>query len=60
MTAPVAAKVKTSSAAAGLVTLLSGLVVSDDLKQALTATAVALLTAGTTFAVGWLTKHTPR
>lgn len=60
MSAPVDAKVKTSSVSAAVPAILYGLFEATDTKQALIASAVALISAGTAFAVGWLTKHTPR
>lgn len=57
---PVDAKVKTSAAASTVPALLYGLFEANDLRQASTAAAVALISALATFAVGWLTKHTQR
>ena len=60
MTNPVAAKVKTSSAAAAIPALLYGLFSNPDMKAAVTAAVIAVVSAVAAFVTGWLTKHTPR
>jgi hypothetical protein len=59
-TAPVASKVKTASVGAALPVILYGLYTNTDIQHALITTGIALLSAVTAFATGWLTKHTPR
>lgn len=58
--APVEAKVAAASTTALLASLVSGLASSSDVKTTITAGVVAIVSAGATFVVGWLTKHTPR
>lgn len=56
----VEAKVKTSAAAAVFPALLYGLFSNPDLKAAVTAASIAVVSAGAAYVTGWLTKHTPR
>lgn len=58
--APVESRVKTSATAALFPALLYGLFSNPDVKAACVSAGIAVLSAVAAFAVGWLTKHTPR
>jgi ABC-type multidrug transport system permease subunit len=73
MTAPrspiIEAKVKTSAAAAAVVSLVLAMLgqyvfhdgpVPEPLTAIITTLVTALVTGGITFLVGWVTRHTPR
>lgn len=54
-----------AAAIAGLVLsllayLFHGVDIPDELKATVTTVVTTLVTGGTTFLVGWITRHTPR
>lgn len=57
---PVESKVKTASVAAAAAPILWTLFQQPDLKAAIVAAGVAVVSAASAFVTGWLTQHTPR